>query len=161
MTVVTLDANLNQTYRRIHEAVGETELIETFMAKRASVGERVAAGKALRAKVPRGSHAEWQPLSDRPDPVSILEQQNTTRVPKLVPVRYARMLASPFTFLRGSAAVMADDLSGTPVSGLPVAACGDMHVSNFGVYASAERNLIFAIEKAQRSGRIPVAQGMV
>ena len=68
-----------------------------------------------------------------------------TRVPKLVPVRYARMLASPFTFLRGSAAVMADDLSGTPVSGMQVAACGDMHVSNFGVYASAERNLIFAI----------------
>jgi uncharacterized protein (DUF2252 family) len=77
--------------------------------------------------------------------VAILEQQNETRVPKLVPVRYARMLASPFTFLRGSAAVMADDLSTTPVTGMQVAACGDMHVSNFGVYASAERSLIFAI----------------
>ncbi|MBN9085283.1 MAG: DUF2252 domain-containing protein [Reyranella sp.] len=115
------------------------------MKPRPSVEERAAAGKALRQKVPRSVHAEYAPRANRPDPVAILEKQNELRVQKLVPVRYGRMLASPFTFLRGSAAVMTDDLAATPVSGLQVAACGDMHVSNFGVYASAERNLIFAI----------------
>ena len=129
----------------MEEANGDMSLVETFMARRPSVEERVAGGKALRRKVPRSAHALFEPPSDRPDPVSILEQQNQSRVPKLVPLRYARMLASPFTFLRGSAAVMANDLSDTPVTGMQVAACGDMHVSNFGVYASAERNLIFAI----------------
>jgi len=145
MTVVTLNANLDPSYYRMEDASGELALIGTFTAVRPSIGEREAAGKALRAKIPRASHALYQPSADRPDPVSILELQNEARVPKLVPVRYARMLASPFTFLRGSAAVMARDLSETPVTGLQVAACGDMHVSNFGVYASAERNLIFAI----------------
>jgi uncharacterized protein (DUF2252 family) len=145
MTVVTLNANLDPSYYRMEEASGDLALIETFMARRPSVEEREAAGKALRRKVSRASHALYEPSADRPDPVSILEQQNEGRVPKLVPVRYARMLASPFTFLRGSAAVMASDLSDTPVTGMQVAACGDMHVSNFGVYASAERNLIFAI----------------
>jgi uncharacterized protein (DUF2252 family) len=145
MHIAKLDANLDETYHRMHDVAEGTALVDTFTARRPSVEERVAAGKALRARVPRSAHADWKPRSDRPDPVSILETQNQLRVPKLVPMRYARMLASPFTFLRGSAAVMADDLSATPVSGLSVAACGDMHVSNFGVYASAERNLIFAI----------------
>jgi uncharacterized protein (DUF2252 family) len=145
MTVVTLNANLDPSYYRMEEASGDLALVETFMARRPSVDEREAAGKALREKVPRASHARYEPPADRPDPVSILEQQNEGRVAKLVPVRFARMLASPFTFLRGSAAVMASDLSETPVTGMQVAACGDMHVSNFGVYASAERNLIFAI----------------
>jgi len=145
MTVVTLNANIDPSYYRMEEATGDRALIETFMARRPSTEEREAAGKALREKVPRASHALYKPSADRPDPVSILEKQNEGRVPKLVPVRFARMLASPFTFLRGSAAVMASDLSDTPVTGMQVAACGDMHVSNFGVYASAERNLIFAI----------------
>ncbi|CAN5167191.1 DUF2252 domain-containing protein [soil metagenome] len=145
MTVVTLNANIDPSYYRMAEATGDRALIETFMARRPSVEERETAGKSLRGKVPRASHALYQPSADRPDPVSILEKQNEGRVPKLVPVRYARMLASPFTFLRGSAAVMTRDLSDTPVTGMQVAACGDMHVSNFGVYASAERNLIFAI----------------
>jgi uncharacterized protein (DUF2252 family) len=145
MSVVNLQAVLDPSFRRLREAVGENAMLETFRAPRPSVEERVAAGKALRKRVPRSDHAEYKPRDNRPDPVSILEQQNEGRVPKLVPVRYSRMLASPFTFLRGSAAVMADDLSATPVTGLPVAACGDMHVSNFGAYASAERNLIFAI----------------
>jgi uncharacterized protein (DUF2252 family) len=145
MTVVDLDANLDRTYYRMHASTGEGELAESFMAPRPTVKQRVAAGKALRAKVPRADHARYEPRADRPDPVSILEKQNEVRVPKLVPVRYARMLATPFAFLRGSAAVMASDLSTTPVTGMRVAACGDMHVSNFGVYASAERNLIFAI----------------
>ena len=159
MNVAKLDASFSQTYHRMHEGANGSSLIESFMAKRPSVEERVAMGKALRAKVPRSSHAEWKPRPDRPDPVSILEKQNATRIPKLVPVRYARMLVSPFTFLRGSAAVMADDLSGTPVSGLPVAACGDMHVSNFGVYASAERNLIFAINDFDETPSRPVGMG--
>jgi uncharacterized protein (DUF2252 family) len=145
MTVVTLRANIDRSYYRLHDTAGENGLAETFMEPRHSVAERLAAGKALREKVPRTSHAGFKPRSDRPDPVAILEKQNETRVQKLVPVRFARMLVTPFTFLRGSAAVMANDLSDTPVTGMQVAACGDMHVSNFGVYASAERNLVFAI----------------
>ena len=109
------------------------------------MAERLAAGKALREKVPRTGHASYPTNLDRADPIEILERQNQTRLPTLVPVRYARMLASPFAFLRGSAAVMAADLAATPTSGSPVAACGDRHVANFGVFASAERNLIFAI----------------
>jgi len=145
MNVVSLQANIDQSYYRMLAANGELALVENFRAKRPSVEERVAAGKALREKVPRSSHAEFERGSERPDPVAILEKQNEVRVPKLVPVRYARMLASPFAFLRGSAAVMADDLSTTPTTGMQVAACGDMHVSNFGVYASAERSLVFSI----------------
>src|SRR5262244_4312753 len=109
------------------------------------LAERLAAGKALRAKVPRKSHGDYAPAPDRRDPVAILEEQAKTRLPELVPVRYTRMLASPFAFLRGSAAIMAGDLATTPTTGLVVQACGDMHVANFGVFASAERNLIFGI----------------
>jgi uncharacterized protein (DUF2252 family) len=123
----------------------DLSLLEGFMVKRPSVEERLTLGKALRAKVPRAAHARYVVRPDRADPVEILERQNLTRVQKLVPVRFARMLASPFAFLRGSAAIMAADLAATPVSGLAVNACGDMHVANFGVYASAERNLVFAI----------------
>ncbi len=109
------------------------------------MSERKAAGKALREKLPRERHAEFTPGRRRPDPVAILEKQAESRVPSLVPLRYARMLASPFSFLRGAAAVMAADLARTPVTGLTVQACGDMHLANFGVYASAERNLVFGI----------------
>src|SRR5262249_10232783 len=139
MAVVNLQANIDKTYARIMGATEEGALAETFMARRPSAAERAAAGKALREKMPRSSHAAFERGSERPDPVAILEKQNEVRVQRLVPVRYARMLASPFAFLRGSAAVMADDLSTMPVTGMPVACCGDMHVSNFGVYASAER----------------------
>jgi uncharacterized protein (DUF2252 family) len=144
MTVVDLHANIDKSYYRM-VAAGNGALAETFMAQRPSVAERMAAGKALRETVPRSSHATFERGSERPDPVAILEKQNEGRVPKLVPVRYARMLASPFAFLRGSAVVMADDLSTTPVAGMQVACCGDMHVANFGVYASAERSLVFSI----------------
>jgi uncharacterized protein (DUF2252 family) len=126
-------------------AQGELALVESFMLKRPSVSQHMAAGKALRKQVPRDSHAIYDARADRPDPVEILERQNKTRVQKLVPVRYGRMLANPFAFLRGSAAVMASDLSTSPVSGIRVAACGDMHVKNFGVYGTAERNLVFSI----------------
>ncbi|MFE5670416.1 DUF2252 domain-containing protein [Agromyces sp. NPDC056523] len=102
-------------------------------------------GRAARRRVPRSSHAGWSPASDRPDPVSLLEQQAVTRVPELVPIRYARMLVSPFTFYRGAALIMASDLAGTPVSGITTQICGDAHLSNFGVFASPERRLVFDI----------------
>ena len=94
-------------------------------------------------RVPRRSHEGWEPSSDRPDPVALLESQAATRVPELVPIRYGRMLVSPFTFYRGAALIMASDLSTTADSGLRVQACGDAHLSNFGVFASPERSLVF------------------
>jgi uncharacterized protein (DUF2252 family) len=124
---------------------GDSRLVEQFTAPRPSVKDRMAEGRALHTKVPRSSLAEYRPSLRRKDPVAILEAQAKTRLPQLIPVRYARMLASPFAFLRGCAAVMAQDLSPSPVTGLPVQVCGDMHVSNFGVFASAERNLTFGI----------------
>ncbi|KAF0100020.1 MAG: hypothetical protein FD144_3541 [Rhodospirillaceae bacterium] len=145
MAVVELQSNIDRTFERMNAAMDSLTLRDSFVAQRSTVAERLQAGKALRTRVPRTSHAWFERAADRPDPVAILEAQNECRVQKLVPVRFARMLASPFAFLRGSAAVMTADLSTTPVTGMAVAACGDMHVSNFGVFASAERNLIFAI----------------
>ncbi len=108
-----------------------------------STGERVEKGKAARAEVPRSSHATFEPAADRPDPAEVLERQAETRVPELVPIRYGRMLVSPFTFYRGAALIMAGDLAGTPRSGFTVQCCGDAHLSNFGVFASPERRLVF------------------
>jgi uncharacterized protein (DUF2252 family) len=108
-----------------------------------SVAERVARGKAARAEVPRSSHASFEPAPHRPDPVKVLERQAKTRVPELVPIRYGRMLVSAFTFYRGAAMIMAGDLAATPRSGLTVQCCGDAHLSNFGVFASPERRLMF------------------
>jgi uncharacterized protein (DUF2252 family) len=107
--------------------------------------ERIAAGKALRDSVPRQSHANWKPAVNRRDPMDILKESNQDRVPELVPIRYGRMLSSPFTFLRGSAGLMAADLASTPTTGLRVQACGDCHLLNFGLFATPERNLIFDI----------------
>ncbi len=107
--------------------------------------ERVALGKAARTLVPRAAHGEWEVSPARPDPVTLLESQADSRVQELVPIRYGRMLVSPFTFYRGAALVMASDLATTPNSGLQVQACGDAHLSNFGVFASAERNLVFDV----------------
>jgi uncharacterized protein (DUF2252 family) len=107
--------------------------------------ERAALGKAARAEVPRSSHAQFEPASDRPDPLDLLEAQAKTRVPELVPIRYGRMLVSPFTFYRGAAKIMAADLATTPNSGLQVQCCGDAHLSNFGLFASPERRLVFDI----------------
>jgi uncharacterized protein (DUF2252 family) len=121
------------------------KLLDQFTAPRPSVADRLATGKRLRTSVPRASHAEYKAQKTRKDPVAILETQAKTRIQTLIPVRYARMLQSPFAFLRGTAAVMAQDLSPSPVTGLQVQLCGDMHVSNFGVFASAERNLVFGI----------------
>jgi uncharacterized protein (DUF2252 family) len=108
-----------------------------------SVAERIERGKAARAEVPRSSQAEFKPSSRRGDPVKLLERQAKTRVPELVPIRYGRMLVSPFTFYRGAALIMASDLAGTPRSGLTVQCCGDAHLSNFGVFGSPERQLVF------------------
>jgi uncharacterized protein (DUF2252 family) len=110
-----------------------------------STEERVALGKAARSDVPRASHEAWQAPPTRPDPVTLLESQAASRVQELVPIRYGRMLVSPFTFYRGAALIMASDLATTPNSGLRVQACGDAHLSNFGVFASAERNLVFDV----------------
>ena len=94
-------------------------------------------------QVPPSSHAGWAPAADRPDPVALLEAQNATREPDLVPVRHGRMMVSPFTFYRGAAKIMAADLKDTPRAGLIAQLCGDAHLSNFGVFASPERNLLF------------------
>jgi uncharacterized protein (DUF2252 family) len=107
--------------------------------------ERVAKGKAARARAPRDSHAVFDPPSSRPDPIALLAEQAGSRVPELVPVRHGRMAVSPFTFFRGAALPMASDLATTPVSGLAVQACGDAHLSNFGIFGSAERRLVFDV----------------
>ncbi len=117
----------------------------THQAPRLSYEQRVALGKAARKAAPRSSHARYEPRADRPDPIALLEQQASTRVPELVPIRYGRMLSSPFAFFRGAALVMASDLAHTPRSGLSVQCCGDAHVSNFGVFASPERTLVFDV----------------
>ncbi len=110
-----------------------------------SVAERVALGRAARAQVPRASHAGFEPAPGRADPIELLESQAATRVPELVPIRYGRMLVSPFSFYRGAALIMAGDLAPTPRSGLQVQCCGDAHLSNFGVFASPERELVFDV----------------
>ena len=114
-------------------------------ASRLTPAERAARGKAARAAVRRESHAVFDPPSNRPDPIALLEEQATTRVPDLVPVRWGRMMVSPFTYYRGAALPMASDLATTPVSGLAVQACGDAHLSNFGLFGSAERRLMFDV----------------
>ena len=115
------------------------------VVRRLTVEERIARGKAARREVPRESHAGFTPASHRPDPVVLLERQAATRVPELVPIRYGRMLVSPFTFYRGSALIMASDLAGSPNSGITTQLCGDAHLMNFGVFASPERRLVVGI----------------
>jgi uncharacterized protein (DUF2252 family) len=107
--------------------------------------ERAVRGKNARAEVPLDSHARFDPPADRPDPIALLQEQAENRVPELVPVRYGRMMVSPFSYFRGAALPMASDLASTPVSGLAVQACGDAHLSNFGVFGSAERRLVFDV----------------
>jgi uncharacterized protein (DUF2252 family) len=110
-----------------------------------TVDQRVARGRAARTEAPRSSHGRWEPAPDRPDPIALLEEQAASRVPELVPIRYGRMLVSPFTFYRGAALIMAADLAGTPVTGITVQLCGDAHLSNFGLFGSPERRMLFDI----------------
>jgi uncharacterized protein (DUF2252 family) len=111
--------------------------------KHLSLDERLAQGLTARDRTPPSSHAGWRPAADRPDPVGLIEQQDRTREPDLVPVRHGRMMVSPFTFYRGAAKIMAADLKDTPVADLRAQLCGDAHLSNFGMFASPERRLIF------------------
>ena len=135
MSVVTAEAPPRGTQRyQLDPGVG-----------RLTPAESAARGKTARAEVPRASHATFDPPPDRPDPIGLLEEQGKSRVPELVPVRYGRMMVSPFTYYRGAALPMASDLAGTPVSGLAVQACGDAHLSNFGLFGSAERRLVFDV----------------
>jgi uncharacterized protein (DUF2252 family) len=110
-----------------------------------SVADRRARGLEARDRAPLSSHTSWAPAADRPDPVGLLQDQDATREPDLVPVRHGRMLVSPFTFYRGAAKIMAADLAATPTAGLDVQLCGDAHLSNFGVFASPERELLFGL----------------
>ena len=120
-----------------------------------STGERLQAGKALRKAFPRAAHGSWTPGASRRDPVEIVEESSVDRLPDLIPIRFGRMLFSPFTFLRGSAAVMAADLATTPATGTLVQACGDCHLLNFGLFATPERNLIFDIRDLDETLRAP------
>ena len=104
-----------------------------------------ARGRERRRSVSRSSHAQWAPPADRPDPVAVLEEQAKTRVPDLIPVRYGRMIASPFAYFRGAAAPMAWDLAYTPTPDIRVQACGDAHLLNFGMYAAPDRRLVFDV----------------
>ena len=104
---------------------------------------REARGLEARSETPLSAHDGWTPAADRPDPVALLEEQNTTREQDLVPVRHGRMSVSPFTFYRGAAKIMSADLASTPRAGLNVQLCGDAHLSNFGLFASPERTLLF------------------
>jgi hypothetical protein len=108
-----------------------------------AVEQRKARGLASRQRTPPSDHGGWRPAAGRPDPVALLEEQNLTREPDLVPVRHGRMMVSPFTFYRGAAKIMAADLKDTPVAGLGAQLCGDAHLSNFGAFASPERRLLF------------------
>ncbi len=121
----------------------QTEETVVVPHHRATADERGATGKELRKSVPRTSHADWSPAPDRPDPVALLSEQDAAREQDLVPIRHGRMRVSAFTFYRGAARVMAADLAGSPVSGLRAQICGDAHLSNFGVFQSPERTLVF------------------
>ncbi len=122
-------------------------------------GERAAIGRTARAKTPRESHAAWEPPADRPDPIALLEEQARSRIADLVPIRYGRMLASPFAFYRGAAVIMASDLSTTPQSGIHAQLCGDAHLANFGGFASPERDLVFNINDFDETLAWPLGVG--
>src|SRR5512144_3220136 len=115
------------------------------MAEPPSLAESEAAGRAARRRSPRSAHSRWKAGPDRTDPVEILERQDATRVPELLPIRHGRMAVSPFTFYRGWATIMAADLAAGPRTGLRVQLCGDAHLSNFGAFAAPDRRLIFDI----------------
>jgi uncharacterized protein (DUF2252 family) len=120
-------------------------VVELVKIRHLTPQERASIGKAARDKTPRSIQAAWDAPADRPDPVALLEEQGKTRVVELLPIRYGRMLVSPFAFYRGAASIMANDLAHTPSSGLKVQLCGDAHLANFGGFASPERDLVFDI----------------
>ncbi len=141
---VTTDRNI-MTSTDVPATDDERASEQAGHVEHATMAERAARGKAARTLVPLSVHGEWQPSSDRPDPVRLLEEQGTSRVPELVPIRYGRMLVSPFTFYRGAAYLMASDLARAPRTDLSVQLCGDAHLSNFGVFAAPDRQLVFSV----------------
>src|SRR5215210_7656948 len=124
--------------------VGDAWGVAVTMSQRSSTAERADRGKGTRTEVPRCSHANWEPSPSR-DPVALLEEQAKTRVPELVPIRYGRMLVSPFTFFRGAAYLMAADLADGARTGLHAQLCGDAHLSTFGFFAAPDRRLVFSL----------------
>jgi Uncharacterized protein conserved in bacteria (DUF2252) len=130
----------------VAEAPEGWQMLErTVRPARMDVAARRAAGRAARRRLPRRLHRDWEPPPDRADPLEILQAQAATREQDLVPIRYGRMLSSPFAFFRGGPAIMANDLAGTPTSGITVQACGDAHLVNFGLFGSPERHLVFSL----------------
>jgi len=119
--------------------------LKSALHERPPIKQRIAQGKAIRKVVPRTIHAFYKPSKTRKDPINIILEQDKSRIQELVPIRHARMLTSPFAFLRGSAKIMIEDVALAPTSKIPVLANGDMHVANFGIYATAERNIVFSI----------------
>ena len=124
-----------------------------------SPAERVARGRAARVELPRSVHAGWEPAPLRRNPVELLEEQARTRLPELIPIRYGRMLESPFAFYRGGAYLMAADLAAGPRTGLHAQLCGDAHLSNFGVFAAPDRRLVFSINDFDETLPRPVRVG--
>ena len=127
------------------DVVGEAPVPPPRKIEHFTPAERAARGKATRAELPRASHADWEPSATRPDPIAILEAQGESREQSLLPIRYGRMLVSPFTFYRGAAALMASDLSNGSRTGLHTQLCGDAHLMNFGTYAAPDRRMVFGI----------------
>ncbi|WP_284266675.1 DUF2252 domain-containing protein [Bradyrhizobium iriomotense] len=143
-----MDRASHKSEARTRPTVGTTPHI-------VSPDDRAAAGKALRGKLAREQHGGWKPSKDRPNPIDILQKSDAGRVKELVPIRYGRMLQSPFAFYRGSAGVMAADLARTPSTGLSVQACGDCHLANFGGFATPERHIIFDINDFDETSPAP------
>jgi uncharacterized protein (DUF2252 family) len=143
-----MDPASNKLEARSKPAAGTTPRI-------VSPHDRAASGKALRDKLAREQHGRWKPSKDRPNPLDILHKSDTGRVKELLPIRYGRMLQSPFAFYRGSASVMAADLARTPSTGLNVQACGDCHLANFGGFATPERHIIFDINDFDETSPAP------
>jgi uncharacterized protein (DUF2252 family) len=140
-----MTSNENIVSRRDHPTPGVGQSVQRDGFAPPSRSDRAARGRAARELVPRGAHGDWTPDPDRQDPVALLEEQGASRVQELVPIRYGRMLVSPFTFYRGAAYLMASDLAGIPSTGLTVQLCGDAHLSNFGSFTAPDRRLVFGL----------------
>ena len=131
--------------KHAHKDSTPIKIAEPITVDRRSRTDRKDEGKAMRLAVPLASHAQWQAPANRRDPIDLLIESSADRVQELLPIRYGRMMQSPFAFYRGAAAIMAADLAGLPSTGIRVQACGDCHLVNFGSFATPERRQIFAI----------------
>ena len=150
-----MSVSVTQRPRRTQNGSGRRAVVHL------SVEERAARGKAARAEVRRRAHGEWKPAARGRDPVDLLEAQAESRVAELVPIRYGRMLVSPFTFFRGGAFIMAPDLAGEPRTDLQVQLCGDAHLSNFGAFAAPDRRLVFSLNDFDETLPGPVQNALI